>query len=306
MAVPDFQSYMTPMLNLLSDGIERRITDISENLASYFGLTEVDRQDLIPSGKKSRHYDRVGWAATYMKQAGLLMSLRRGWYQITERGYEVVRSGDMVNSEYLRQFPEFQEFQNRTRGGDNSTAMSVGTADSLSDALTPDEILDSGYQRLRNALAIDLLNRLKESSSQFFEQAVIDVLLAMGYGGSERDAARRVGQSGDGGIDGIINEDRLGLDVIYIQAKRWQGTVGARDVRDFAGSLEEKKALKGVFITTSDFTKDARDFVGRIGKRIILIDGQELAQLMIDFDVGVNVRKTYVVKRIDEDYFSEE
>lgn len=306
MAVPDFQSYMTPMLQLLSDGQPRRITEISEALAKYFGLNDTDLQDLIPSGKKSRHYDRVGWSATYMKQAGLLISLKRGWYQITEQGFQASTNGERIDTEFLRRFPEFIAFQTRTRESSATNDSEPITLPQISIAEhTPDEVLDSASQTLRNALAIDLLERVKESPPQFFEQLVIDLLLAMGYGGSQRDAAQRVGQSGDGGIDGIINEDRLGLDVIYIQAKRWESSVGARDVRDFAGSLEEKKAIKGVFITTSDFTKDAREFVGRIGKRIILIDGQKLADLLIDFDVGVGIRKTYIIKKIDEDYFTD-
>jgi restriction system protein len=241
-----------------------------------------------------------------MKQAGLLISLKRGWYQITEQGFQASTNGERIDTEFLRRFPEFIAFQTRTRESSATNDSEPITLPQISIAEhTPDEVLDSASQTLRNALAIDLLERVKESPPQFFEQLVIDLLLAMGYGGSQRDAAQRVGQSGDGGIDGIINEDRLGLDVIYIQAKRWESSVGARDVRDFAGSLEEKKAIKGVFITTSDFTKDAREFVGRIGKRIILIDGQKLADLLIDFDVGVGIRKTYIIKKIDEDYFTD-
>jgi restriction system protein len=305
--VPDFQSYMTPLLELLSDGQKRKITDISESLARHFELTENDLADLIPSGRKTRHYDRVGWAATYMKQAGLLTSPQRAWYLITERGLQLAQTGEHINTDILRRFPEFRDFQTRTRidSGDSSTT--DGYAGNFTTVTqTPDEVLETAYQQLRNALNLDLLEHLKGSSPKFFEQAVIDLLLAMGYGGSRQDAAQRVGQSGDGGIDGIINEDRLGLDVVYIQAKRWQGTVGSREIRDFVGSLEDKRAAKGVFITTSEFTRDARDYAGRIGKRIVLIDGGELAQLMFDFNVGIVARTTYVVKRIDEDYFSTE
>jgi restriction system protein len=239
-----------------------------------------------------------------MKQAGLLTSPKRAFYQISDRGYQVISAGEIVNTELLRRYPEFIEFQTRNRDT-NSVGENQGSASGIAaiSELTPDEVIESAYQTLRNSLALDLLERIKDSSPQFFEQLVIDLLLAMGYGGSQREAARRVGQSGDGGIDGIINEDRLGLDVVYIQAKRWESSVGARDVRDFAGSLEEKKAMKGVFITTSDFTKDARDFVGRIGKRIVLIDGKELAQLLIDFNVGISNRRTYVIKKMDEEYF---
>jgi len=305
--VPDFQSYMTPMLQLLSDEQERRITEISEILAHHFRLSTEDLNEPIPSGKKSRHYDRVGWAATYLKQAVLLNSTKRGWYQITQRGLDAVRSQQPVNTEFLRRFKEFQAFQTRTRSGVSNGDQSVlSLAEDTTAGHTPDEILEEGYQALRNTLAIDLLDRVKSITPEAFEQLVIDLLLAMGYGGSRREAAKRVGRSGDGGIDGIINEDRLGLDVIYIQAKRWQGTVAARDVRDFAGSLEERKALKGVFITTSEFTRDARDFVSRIGKRIVLIDGTKLAQLMIDFGIGVVVREIYEVKKIDEEYFSDD
>lgn len=303
MTVPDFQTYMTPFLHLMQDRQERKITDIVQELADYFKLSDDDLEDMIPSGKKSRHVDRVGWAATYLKQAGLLHSPRRAWYQITERGLQVAASGHTVNVDYLRQFPEFVSFQTRTRG-DNFVSARIEPSAEIKQ--TPDEVLETAYQHLRNALASDLLERLKQASPRFFEQVVIDLLLAMGYGGSQRDAARRVGQSGDGGIDGVINEDKLGLDVVYIQAKRWQSPVGVRDVRDFAGSLEERKTMKGIFITTSDFTREAREFVSRIGKRVVLIDGNELAQLLIDYNIGVNSKQTYVIKRIDEDYFSEE
>jgi restriction system protein len=305
MPVPDFQSYMTPMLQLMSDKQERRITDISEILAHYFGLSIDDLNESIPSGKKSRHYDRVGWAATYLKQAELLSSTKRGWYQITPRGLEIARSQQPVNTEFLRQFKEFQDFQSRTRIASTNGEQVRTIVDTPSAVHTPDEILEEGYQALRNTLALDLLDRVKGITPEAFEQLVIDLLLAMGYGGSRREATRRVGRSGDGGIDGIINEDRLGLDVIYLQAKRWQGSIAARDVRDFAGSLEERKAVKGVFITTSEFTRDAREFVSRIGKRIVLIDGSELAQFMIDFGIGVVVREVYEIKKIDEEYFSE-
>ncbi len=304
MAVPDFQSYMRPLLSALVGGMEKRITDISVELGAYFRLTQEELEEVIPSGKKTRHYDRVGWAATYLKQAGLLSTPRRGWYKITEKGLNLLQSDMAVNTDTLRQYPEFLDFQTRTRSANSdsvSTPLIVGNV-----SQTPDEILEAGYQELRNALALELIERLKEGSPKFFEQAVIDLLLAMGYGGSEREAAKRVGQSGDGGIDGIINEDKLGLDVIYIQAKRWQSSVGSSSIRDFSGSLDEKKATKGIFITTSEFTRDAKDYVSRIAKRIILIDGNELAQLMIDYNVGVVARKTYIVKRIDEDYFSEE
>jgi restriction system protein len=212
-----------------------------------------------------------------------------------------------VNVEYLSQFDEFAAFKSRSR--DNASKSDTKASAILSaptSTQTPEETIDASYQELNSALAADLLERLKENSPVFFEQAVLDLLVKMGYGGSRQDAARRVGQSGDGGIDGVINEDRLGLDAVYIQAKRWQGSVGAGHLRDFTGSLEANRSTKGVFITTSDFTEDAREHVRYIPKRIILINGQELAQLMIDFNIGVTARTTYVLKKIDEDYFSEE
>lgn len=306
MAVPDYQTYMTPMLQLLSDGQERRITDISAILADHFNLSEEDRREMIPSGKKSRHYDRVGWAATYMKQANLVLSPRRAWYQITQRGLDIVNAGYQVNTAYLEQFLEFQEFRARSRAVNDVEEIISTPLNEQTQLQTPAEVIDLAYQELRAALASELLDRLKEASPQFFEQAVVDLLLAMGYGGSAPDAGRRVGRSGDGGIDGIINEDQLGLDVVYIQAKRWQGTVGAPEIRSFAGSLDERKSQKGVFITTSDFTAEARNYVERASRRIVLIDGQRLAQLMIDYNIGVTARKTYVIKRVDEDFFSEE
>jgi restriction system protein len=298
MAVPDYQSYMKPMLELLVGSDELRITDITARMAEHFALTQEDLADMVPSGAKSRHVDRVGWAAAYLKQAGLLESPRRAFYRISPDGRAALATGDEINSAYLERYDKFQAFRSRKRGGE-----APNPEPDPDNGRTPDEVLDDTYQSLRDGLAQEILDRLHTVPPDLFEQIVIDLLLAMGYGGSGRDAARRVGRSGDGGIDGLINEDRLGLDVVYIQAKRWQGTVGTPNLRDFAGSLEERKAVKGVFITTSDFTKDARDFVNRIGKRIILINGEDLAQYMIDYDIGVKNRTTYVIKKLDEDYF---
>ena len=307
MAVPDYQTYMTPLLQLLSDDQARHINDISDRLAQHFEMSEADLRDMIPSGKKSRHYDRVGWAATYMKQAGLLIKPARGWYQLSERGYEVVRSGDTVNTEYLWRFAEFVEFQTRKReSGVDIDMGSIEIFGTAREQRTPEESMQGGYQTLRATLAAELLERVKQESSGFFEKLVIDLLVAMGYGGTRAEAGQRVGQSGDDGIDGVINEDRLGLDVIYLQAKRWNSSVGSAVVREFSGSLELQGARKGVLITTGTFTKDAVETASRIPKKIVLIDGERLAQLMIDFNVGVAAKETYVIKRMDEDYFSGE
>jgi restriction system protein len=238
-----------------------------------------------------------------LKQAGFLHSPQRAYYSITEAGLQAHKTGDIINVEYLRRIPQFGRFYSQPRTNTDNTQQTP--VEIINNTNTPDETITLAYRTLRDTLAAELLERLMNLSPRFFEQAVLDVLIAMGYGGSRSDAARRVGQSGDGGIDGIINEDRLGLDVIYLQAKRWENTIGAPQLRDFAGSLEERKAIKGIFITTSDFTREARDYVNRIGKRIILINGTELAQFMIDFGVGVLERETYVLKRIDEEYFEE-
>jgi restriction system protein len=301
------QDYMRPMLEFLADGQERRITELAEVLAKEFHLTPEQLADTIPSGRKTRHYDRVGWAATYLKQAGALISPRRAFYQITERGRKLLNDHAQINTDVLQQFSEFVGFQMRQRPSEqNRTAPAAPDEISLIAIQTPDEIIENSYDQISIALETELIERVKEVPPAFFEQLVVDLLVAMGYGGSYREAAERVGQSGDGGIDGIINQDRLGLEVVYIQAKRWQGSVGARELRDFVGSLDEKKALKGVFITTSTFTREALNYAEKTSKRIILIDGQKLAQLMIEFNIGVTVRKTYVVKRVDDTYFDQE
>ena len=305
MAVPDYQAYMLPMLQILGDGQAKNIHELSDLLAQHFRLTDTELRETIPSGKKSRHYDRVGWAATYMKQAGLLSKPSRGWYGLSERGYQVVLSGDIVNTDYLWRFPEFVEFQTRKRDNGMDVQPSA-MEDGIHEQRTPEESLLAGYQTMRAALSTELLDRVKQASPEFFEQLVVDLLVAMGYGGSRAEAGQRVGQSGAGGIDGIINEDRLGLDVVYIQAKRWQGSVGSATVREFSGSLDMQGARKGVLMTTGTFSNDAKETVGRLPKKIVLIDGERLAQLMIEFNVGVSVREKLEIKKIDEDYFSGE
>ncbi len=238
----------------------------------------------------------------YTLQAGLLENTGRGKFRITERGFKVLESNpDHINQSFLLQFPEFLEFKNRT----NKSEIPVEEIEPQT-TQTPEEILDTSYQSLRDKLAQEILERIMSCSPRFFERLVVDLLVRMGYGGSRKDAGRAIGQSGDGGVDGIINEDRLGLDVVYIQAKRWEGTVGRPVVQAFAGSLEGFRAKKGVLITTSTFSKDAMDYVGRIEKKIVLIDGEQLAQFMIDYGVGVAEMVTYTVKRIDLDYFDEE
>ena len=302
MTVPDFQSLMLPFLQVVSNGQEYIITDVVETLANLFSLTDDDRRELLPSGRQFRFDNRVHWARAYLVKAGLFISTGRAKICITERGSEVLKSNpEYINIKYLQQFPEFQEF----RAHVNKPEEIVQEVEQEI-THTPDEILAASYQTLRDELVQQLLERIMSCSPRFFERLVVDLLVQMGYGGSRKDAGRAIGQSGDGGVDGIINEDRLGLDVVYIQAKRWEGTVGRPVVQAFAGSLEGFRAKKGVMITTSCYSKDAMEYVGRIEKKIVLIDGEQLAQFMIDYGVGVAEMVTYTVKRIDLEYFDEE
>ncbi len=300
MTIPDYQTLMLPILQLAGDSQEHSVSEAIEILAVHFGLTEADRKELLPSGRQFRFDNRVHWARTYLIQSGLLQSTGRGKFCITGRGLEVLRRNpSRIDRQYLEQFPEFVEFQSRS----NRVEEVKETEEEHTQ--TPEEILEAGYQSLRNELAKELIERVKACSPRFFENLVVDLLLAMGYGGSRKDAGTAIGQSGDGGVDGIINEDRLGLDVVYIQAKRWENSVGRPTVQAFAGSLEGFRARKGVLITTSFFSKDARDYVERIEKKIVLIDGDQLAQFMIDYGIGVTEVATYSVKKADLDYFGD-
>ena len=310
MPVPDFQTFMLPVLREFADGAEHVYKDIRERVAASLNLSAEDLADRIPSGKKTRVDDRAGWAHVYLKQAGLLKSVRRGIYQITPRGQQVLTSPpEKVTVEFLEQFPEFLEFKSRKRSAEGEPLPPV--PEKLVDrgaqsALTPDEQIRAGYQLLRATLAEQILERVRQGSPAFFEQLVVDVLVAMGYGGSQEDAARVVGQSGDGGIDGIIKEDRLGLESIYVQAKRWEATVGRPTIQQFAGALHGNRARKGVVITTSNFSREAIEYARTSQIAIVLIDGVQLADLMIEFGVGVSDVETIRLKRLDEDYFGEE
>lgn len=296
--IPDYQAIMRPLLELASDGQGHVLVDVIRTLSDKFELTEDEREELLPSGKQRRFENRVRWARTYLGKAGLLDAPSRGVLRITARGIELLgETTGPINVTHLERYPEFIEFKTTTRSPAGSVA-----ADRTE---TPEESLESNYLSLREALAEELLQRVKLASPQFFEELVVDLLVAMGYGGSRRDAGKAVGRSGDEGIDGIINEDKLGLDVVYIQAKRWQGPVGRPLVQAFAGSLEGHRARKGVLLTTSYFTPDAKEYVERIEKKIVLVDGERLAQLMIDHDIGVADIATYRIKRIDLDYFPE-
>ncbi len=301
MTVPDFQSFFLPFLKLLSDGKEHSIRDMYDILADQLELSESDRQQVLPSGQMKTYVNRIGWTRTHLKKAGLIDSSKRGHFAITDRGREVLaQCPEKITVKSLQVFPEFQEFRQGNVKLIPSTASTVVEIDR-----TPEEILQEAYLTLRSEIADEIIQLLKSSSPVFFERVVVDLLVSMGYGGSRKAAGKAIGGSGDGGVDGIISEDPLGLDNIYIQAKRWESNVGRPQVQAFAGSLEGFRSRKGVMITTSDFSKDARDYVTRIEKKIVLINGEMLAELMLDHNVGESEKERFVIKRIDTDYFDE-
>ncbi|HXX74075.1 MAG TPA: restriction endonuclease [Nitrospiraceae bacterium] len=301
MPIPEYQKFFLPVLKIAGDGKNHSYAEMYSSVATEFKLTEEDRAELLPSGTARKFENRVAWAITYLSKARLLDRVSRGIFRISERDAEVLKKKPVeLDNKFLRQFPEFLEF---ARGTKISTKRDEDTEE---DTLgTPYETLEEAYQSLRRTLAQELLDRVRACSPQFFERLVVDLLVAIGYGGSRKDAGQAVGRSGDGGIDGIIKEDKLGLDAIYIQAKRWEATVGRPTVQEFAGSLEGHRARKGVLITTSKFSQDAKEYVGRIEKKIVLVDGEQLAQLMIDHKIGVTEVENYWVHRVDSDYFEE-
>lgn len=300
MAIPGFQFFFIPVLRITSDGAEHSMADIRERIAAELNLTAEDISARFATGNQSVFSNRVSWSAIYLHRAQALERTKRGVFRITQRGRDLLDANPTkINVQVLSQFPEFVTFHK----GTNSSQGTEDDQPKLPKAETPEEQLANAYKILRESLANDVLESVKKATPAFFEELVVDLLVSMGYGGSVEDAGKAVGRSGDGGIDGIIKEDKLGLDVVYVQAKRWTGGVGRPVVQAFAGSLEGVRARKGVLITTSYFTQDALDYVRVIEKRIVLIDGKQLADLMIDHDIGVNVAHTYKVKRLDSDYF---
>jgi len=301
MAVPDFQSFFRPLLEFASDGKEHSLAEVHESIKNTMSLSEEDLQELLPSGRQTKFKNRVAWAKSYFVQAKVLDSPQRGLLVITDRGKELLSQGhDRIDIKILNQYPEFVEFHTVQPG----EAPTVDTTKEQDE--TPEESLQKSYQSIRTDLASEVLMRIKNKSPKFFEILVVDLMVAIGYGGSRSDAGRSIGQSGDEGIDGIIKEDRLGLDVIYLQAKRWDGSVGRPEIQKFVGALHGKRAKKGVFITTGNFTTEAISYVATIDPKVILIDGRELAELMIDHNLGVSTNATYELKKIDTDYFEEE
>ncbi len=305
MPIPDYQTLMLPLLRFTADGLEHTTAQAAEMVADQYNLTDPERAEMLPSGGSLKLFSRVGWARTYMAKAGLLEAVGRGRFKITKRGVALLKENPArIDVSLLNRYPEFQAFRERSKP--NRTESPNGSETDVTSAQqTPQELLESSYQAFHAQVAEDLLERITRVSPQFFEKLVVDLLVAMGYGGSRKDAGQAIGKAGDDGIDGIIKEDRLGLESVYIQAKRWRGTVGRPDVQSFAGSLEGHRARKGVFITTSQFSSEAKDYVNRIEKKIILIDGEQLANLSLEFGIGVEPVTTYKIQRIDSDYFEE-
>jgi len=301
MTIPDYQSCMLPLLKFYSDKQEHTFREAIEALAKEFRLTDVERREMLPSGQQAVFDNRIGWARTYMKKAGLVEAPKRGVNVITSRGLNVLKQKpSRIDVNFLEQFQEFKDFRALRHPKEDA-----GTGPEANDK-TPEESLEIAYQRLRDDVASDLLQRLKTCTPTFFERLVVEVVVKMGYGGTRLDAGKAIGRTGDGGIDGIIKEDKLGLDVIFIQAKRWENTVGRPEIQKFVGALTGQRAKKGLFITTSGFSSDAEDYVSRIDAKVVLIDGETLAKMMIEHNVGVSTVNTYAVKKVDSDYFTEE
>jgi restriction system protein len=302
--VPSYEQIVLPLLAFAGDGNEHSIREAVPHLADHFELTEAERNERIRTGQKKISH-RTGWAKFNLKKAGLLEDVRHGIFRITDAGTGLLRENPpAIDTDFLMRFPAYVEFieaqeRNTDEGGATVAPTPVGEE-------TPEEALERAYRGIHQTLAQDLLDRVKAGTHQFFENLVVELLVKMGYGGSRADAGERLGQTGDGGIDGIIKEDRLGLDVIYLQAKRWQATVGRPEIQRFVGALQGHRARKGVFLTTSTFSQDAKEYVSNVDSKVVLIDGAMLSRLMLDFDLGVSTVANYAVKRIDSDYFEEE
>lgn len=293
---------MLPLLKFIEDGKEHSLREAIEYISKFFNISEEEKRMLLPSGQQPIINNRTGWARTYLKKANLLESTKRSYFRITSQGLEVLKKNPKeINVKFLEQFSEFIEFRNLKKVGTEQTKVEIEKY-----SQTPRELLELAHEEIKRNLAQELLNAIKNTSPEFFEKLVIDLLTKMGYGGYLPDASEITGKVGDEGIDGRIKEDKLGLDVIYIQAKRWETTVGRPEIQKFAGALLGQRSRKGIFITPSDFSNGAKDYAQSIDAKIRLIDGEELAELMIDYDVGVSKIKTFEIKNIDSDYFTEE
>jgi len=295
---------MLPLLKFASDDKIHTLPEAVASIAKTFNLNEEEKQQMLPSGLQAVIFNRVGWARTYLKKAGLLEDPKRATFRITKRGLDLLSEHPSeINTKYLNRYEEFVAFRNKKN--DKSNNNNVISEENESN-VTPEESIEFGFQKLKDSVSEDLINKIKECSPGFFEKLVVELLVKMGYGGTLKEAGKVLGKSGDEGIDGIIKEDKLGLDVIYIQAKRWENVVGRPEIQKFAGALLGQKAKKGIFMTTSWFTNEALDFVRNLDSKIVLIDGEMLTDLMIEFNLGVSTYKSYELKKIDSDYFVEE
>ena len=301
--IPDFQKLMLPLLTILKDGEEHTTVETNQKLATLFGVTDEEQNVFLPSGVAKTFPNRVAWAKSYLKMAGLLENTKRSSFKITEQGKKLLSENrSEINLRTLKTIPAYLERTGRTKDDDASIESEIDNPLIIE---TPEEILESNYLKIRRNLSQELLIKIKSCTPAFFENLVVELLVKMGYGGSIKDAGKSIGKSGDEGIDGIIKEDKLGLDIIYIQAKRWEGSVGRPEIQKFIGALAGQGAKKGVFITTSRYTPDAREYHPKNDTKIVLIDGEQLAELMIDFNLAVSISTTFEIKKLDNDYFGE-
>jgi restriction system protein len=303
MPIPDFQSLMLPIMKIAQDGEEHRGHELRQRIGEQLGLTDEQRKELLPSGTQPVFTNRLAWARTHLTMAGLLEKTGKGRFRITQRGKQVMASNpSIVDTRFLFQFPEYAEARRRAK---TDVPAEPATHAATSEAASPQERIELAFRELNNSLTSEVRSKLASIDPFRFEQVVLDLLVKMGYGGSKKEAAQVTQKTGDEGIDGLINEDRLGLDVIYIQAKRWKHNIGRPDIQNFVGALAGKKAAKGIFITTSEFHDNARDYVAGLHQKIILIGGRRLAELMIEHNIGVAEEQAYSVRKIDSDYFDE-
>ncbi|MEI6753206.1 MAG: restriction endonuclease [Paludibacter sp.] len=301
--IPDFQTLMLPFLKNIKDGKEYSTAEILQILTKEFNLSLEELEEYLPSGNQKVFYNRVFWAKAHLKMAGLIENIKRGYFKITDNGLNALKSNPkIINLKFLKQFPLYIENTGKPK---EIAVVEIENENENESKSTPEEILESNYLKIRKNLALELLLKVKTCSPSFFENLVVELLVKMGYGGSIKDAGKSIGRSGDEGIDGIIKEDKLGLDIIYIQAKRWENVVGRPEIQKFVGALAGQGAKKGVFITTARFTNDAKDYQPRNETKIVLIDGEQLADLMIEYDLAVSISNQYIIKRIDNDYFEE-
>ena len=301
--IPDFQTIMLPLLKEISNGNEFTAKEVNSNLSKYFNLSDEELQEMLPSGKQGVFVNRVAWAKAHLKIAGLLESPKRGSFRITPKGLEVLNQNpEVINLKFLKTLPEYIEYLESSKSEYKTTDVNLETEE----AKTPEELIEQSFLTIQKALSQELITKVKSCNPYFFENLVVELLVKMGYGGSLADAGKAIGKSGDEGIDGIIKEDKLGLDIIYIQAKRWEGNVGRPEIQKFVGALAGQGAKKGIFITTSKFTPDALNYIPRNETKIVLIDGEKLTRLMIEYNLGVSTHNIYELKKIDIDYFENE